>query len=75
MCACSGNVLAANEALYVIDRPERVSRSLVLCSISDEALVVRKSHVGRCDPVSLVIGNDLYTSSLVHTHARVPAHV
>ena len=68
-CCTGGAILAANEALDIINRPEGVSCSLVLSSISDETLAVREGHVRWCDAVTLVVGNDLHTAALVYTHA------
>ena len=45
-----------------------VHGDLVLCSIADQALVVREGDVGRCCAISLIVCNDFYAIILPHTH-------
>merc|ERR1719506_1002879 len=64
-------VLAPDEALHVEKRLGRVDRGLGLRGLADQALVLRESHVGRHDAVTLVVRNDLYAAVLVDSDARI----
>ena len=67
------NTLTANEALDIVDRPFWIGSSLVLGGFTDEMFLVCERHIGRCDAVAQVIGDNLHTPMFVHSHARVPA--
>merc|ERR1719379_1136813 len=64
-------VLAADEALHVEQSLGRVDRRLRLGGLADQALVLRESHVGRRDAVTLVVRNDLHATVLVDADARI----
>jgi hypothetical protein len=61
---------SANQPLGVKDSVLRVRRQLVLGSISDKALALfGEGDVRRCDPVTLVVGDNLNTGVLEDTNA------
>mmetsp|Transcript_1373 Transcript_1373/g.8508 ORF Transcript_1373/g.8508 Transcript_1373/m.8508 type:complete len:275 (-) Transcript_1373:28-852(-) len=61
----------ANESLHVVHGTLRVGSRLILCGIPNESFSVGEGHVGRSDSVPLIVGDDLHTTILVHTHTRV----
>ncbi|RNA17421.1 NAD-specific glutamate dehydrogenase [Brachionus plicatilis] len=72
--ALDGRVLelAADQTLGVEYRVLRVGRELVFGGIADQALALaRKRHVGRSDPVALVVGDYFHATVLHYANARV----
>ena len=63
--------LAPDQTLRVEHRVRRVHRHLVLRSVTDQTLRVRKRHVGRRRALTLVVRDDLHLVVLPHAHARV----
>jgi hypothetical protein len=61
--------LASDETFGVEDGVGRVRRCLVLCGVSDDTLTGsgEETSVGGSDTVSLVVGDDFYTSILLYT--------
>mmetsp|Transcript_23350 Transcript_23350/g.17775 ORF Transcript_23350/g.17775 Transcript_23350/m.17775 type:complete len:101 (+) Transcript_23350:243-545(+) len=52
--------LSSNQSLGIEDSVGGVSRSLVLCSISNKSLVFSEGHIRRSGVVSLIILDDLH---------------
>ncbi len=63
--------LAPNETLGVKDRVTRVGVEGVLGRVTDKAFVIGEGDPGGCDTVTLVVGNDFYTSTARYTTKRL----
>lgn len=50
--------LASNQSLDVENSSLRVAGKLILCGVSNEAFIVGESDPGRCDTVTLIVGED-----------------
>ena len=61
----------SDEPLGVEDGVGRIHRRLVLGSVADEALRVRKGDVRGRRPVTLIVGDDLHFAVLKDAHAGV----
>mmetsp|Transcript_61850 Transcript_61850/g.127900 ORF Transcript_61850/g.127900 Transcript_61850/m.127900 type:complete len:110 (+) Transcript_61850:691-1020(+) len=70
---CNGRVvhLSADQALRIEDGVIGVHGSLVLGSISDEALGICERNPGRSGAVTLIVGDDLNLAVLVDAHTGV----
>jgi len=63
--------LTTNQALDIKDGVLRVCRQLVLSRVPDESFTLGgERYVGRRDSVTLVVGDDFYSTVLEHTDAR-----
>lgn len=51
-------VLASNQSLDIEDRSFWVASELILCGVSDEAFIIGECDPGRCDSVTLIVGED-----------------
>lgn len=63
--------LAADEAFGVKDSISGISCGLILCSITDEALVFSEGDIGRGSVEALIISNDFDFIILPHTYTGV----
>lgn len=64
-------VLPADETLDVEDGAARVGGELVLCGVTDEALLIVPCDPRRCNTVTLVVDENLDLAALHDTNARV----
>merc|ERR1719244_2393696 len=63
---------SANQTLGIEHCILGIGGQLILCCVSDQPLIVSsESNIAGGDSVSLVVGNDLNTTILKHSHARV----
>merc|ERR1740138_1152190 len=60
-----------NQTLDIKDCLCRLDCGLILGCFSNQALIIGESHIRRCDTISLVIWDNLYTAILIDTYARV----
>ena len=67
----AGDALATDQTLGVVDGVGGVDSGLVLGSVTNQALAISERDVRRGNTVTLIVGDDLNTAVLVHTHARV----
>lgn len=51
--------LASNQSLDIENGSLRVTGELILCGISDEAFIIGESDPGRCNSVTLIVGENL----------------
>jgi hypothetical protein len=63
--------LSSNKTLDVEDGAVRVGGELVLCGVTDKALLVVPCDPRRCDTVTLVVDEDLDLAALHDTNTRV----
>mmetsp|Transcript_89975 Transcript_89975/g.176154 ORF Transcript_89975/g.176154 Transcript_89975/m.176154 type:complete len:251 (-) Transcript_89975:41-793(-) len=63
--------LAANKTLGIEDSVGSIHSNLVLGGITNQTLSVVESNVRGGGSVTLIVGNNLHTIVLPHTHARV----
>ena len=67
---CRVRPLASDQPLSIENCVFRIRRQLILGGVTDKPFVVGERHVGRRNPVALVVGDDLHTSVLHYTHTK-----
>jgi len=62
---------STNESLHIEHSVLGIQSRLILCSVTNESAFLVECHVGGCGSVTLIIGDDLNSANLVHSHTRV----
>mmetsp|Transcript_35585 Transcript_35585/g.53043 ORF Transcript_35585/g.53043 Transcript_35585/m.53043 type:complete len:126 (-) Transcript_35585:56-433(-) len=60
---------SADQALHVEEGLGGVDRGLVLGGLADETLILSEGHIGGCNSITLIVGDDFHPSILVDANA------